>query len=55
MAGIILGGTAGGETLTGTSEGDSIYGNGGNDACMAGLATTTCSPEKSTMRPPAST
>jgi Ca2+-binding RTX toxin-like protein len=36
MAGIILGGTAGGETLTGTSEADSIYGNGGNDRLYGG-------------------
>ncbi len=36
MAGIILGGTAGGETLTGTAENDSIYGNGGNDRLYGG-------------------
>lgn len=36
MAGIILGGTASGETLFGTAEGDSIYGNGGNDTLSGG-------------------
>ncbi|WP_342116704.1 DUF4214 domain-containing protein [Pseudoduganella sp. OTU4001] len=36
MAGIILGGTAGGETLTGTANDDSIYGNGGNDRIYGG-------------------
>jgi serralysin len=36
MAGIILGGTAGGETLSGTPENDSIYGQGGNDRLYGG-------------------
>lgn len=36
MAGIILGGTAGGETLSGTGDNDSIYGNGGNDHIYGG-------------------
>lgn len=36
MAGIILGGTAGGETLSGTPNEDSIYGNGGNDRLYGG-------------------